>query len=63
MKNVSCFSAGTPHSVASAARNRRSDSRTVVPVSPIAASASVVASICSASASTDGSPIMSMSHW
>ena len=29
----------------------------------MAASASLVASISSASASTDGSPIMSMSHW
>ena len=63
MKNASWAASGTPQSAASAARNRRSDSRTVVPVSPIAASASVVASICSASASTEGSPIMSMSHW
>ena len=63
MKKASCAPSGTPHSDASAARNRRSDSRTVVPVSPIAASASVVASISSASASTEGSPIMSMSHW
>ena len=62
MKNASCAASGTPHSEASAARNRRSDSRTVVPLSPIAASASVVASISSASASTEGSPIMSMSH-
>ena len=63
MKKALCAPSGTPHSDVSAARNRRSDSRTVVPVSPIAASASVVASISSASASTEGSPIMSMSHW
>ena len=48
---------------ASADQNRRSDNRTVVSESPIAASASQVASISSASASTVGSPIMSMSHW
>ena len=63
MKNASYASGGTPLSAASAARNRRSDSRIVVPVSPMAASASLVASISSASASTDGSPMMSMSHW
>ena len=63
MKKASCRSGGIPQSAARAARNRRSDSRTVVPVSPIAASASVVASISSASASTVGSPMMSMSHW
>ena len=63
MKNPSCKEAGTPVSEASADQNRRSDSRIVVPVSPIAASASLVASISSASASTEASPIMSMSHW
>ena len=63
MKNASHCSGGIPSSEASAARNRRSDSRIVVPVIPIAASASLVASISSASASTLGSPMMSMSHW
>ncbi len=63
MKNVSHDSSGTPAPAASAVRNRRSDTRIVVPVNPTEASASPVASISSASASTEGSPIMSMSHW
>ena len=63
MKNAPCTDEGTPVSEASADQNRRSDNRIVVSESPIAASASLVASISSASASTEGSPIMSMSHW
>ena len=63
MKKASHDASGTPLSAASAARNRRSDSLIVVPSSPMAASARLVASISSASASTLGSPIMSMSHW
>ena len=63
MKNPSQLASGSPAASARAARNRRSDSRTVVPSSPTAARAWLVASISSASASTLGSPIRSMSHW
>ncbi len=63
MKKLVWLSGGRPMLAASALRKRRSERRTVVLRSPTAASASVVASISSISASTDSSPMMSMSHW
>ena len=63
MKKPSQLASGSPAASARAARNRRSDSRTVAPSNPTAARAWLVASISSASASTLGSPIRSMSHW